>query len=167
MNHQQGYLNRVKNEKIYYQFWLPAKKSQATVILVHGLGSHSGWYNELAHKLVEQNFSAYALDLYGHGKSSGQRGYIKSWADYRQNLDDFVNWVKSQQPQQPRYIVLGTSKPASGSGLFKPRHRSRRSEFGQSPGCGIRTTQTGLFRHHFQHHRCDAVPAPTGCCKQR
>ena len=107
MNHETGYLNRIKNEKIYYQSWLPddKNKAQANIILVHGLGSHSGWYNELAHKLVAHNYNAYALDLYGHGRSSGQRGHINSWADYRQNVDYFVDWVRSQYVDKPIFIL--------------------------------------------------------------
>ena len=108
MIHNEGYLNRSKKEKIYYQSWLPNNQAKGIVVLVHGLGSHSGWYQEMAENIAAADYAVYASDLCGHGKSSGQRGYISSWADYRNNLDFFCQWVKSQSDNQP-FFVLGHS----------------------------------------------------------
>ncbi len=89
----------------YYASWLPSNQPKAIMILVHGLGSHSDWFSNVAEKLVTANYGVYALDLYGHGKSSGQRGYIHSWSDFRDNLDDFCQWVKSQNAGQPLFML--------------------------------------------------------------
>ena len=45
------------------------------VILVHGLGEHSGRYGKLIKMLNEQGFAVYAFDWPGHGKSGGKRGH--------------------------------------------------------------------------------------------
>ncbi|GAB6135065.1 alpha/beta hydrolase [Thermococcus prieurii] len=45
------------------------------VILVHGLGEHSGRYGRLIRELNEAGFAVYTFDWPGHGKSPGKRGH--------------------------------------------------------------------------------------------
>ena len=104
MIRKEGYLDHREEEKIYYQSWLPLKQVKANVVLVHGLGSHSGWFSNIGERLVKEDYGVYALDLYGNGKSSGQRGYINSWSDFRHDLDYFCQWIKSQNSDQSFFL---------------------------------------------------------------
>ncbi len=45
------------------------------VILVHGLGEHSGRYKKLISMLNRVGFAVYTFDWPGHGKSGGKRGH--------------------------------------------------------------------------------------------
>ncbi|WP_297551871.1 alpha/beta hydrolase [Thermococcus sp.] len=45
------------------------------VVLVHGLGEHSGRYGRLIRELNEAGFAVYTFDWPGHGKSPGKRGH--------------------------------------------------------------------------------------------
>ncbi|ASJ03003.1 lysophospholipase [Thermococcus profundus] len=45
------------------------------VVLVHGLGEHSGRYGKLISMLNEAGFGVYTFDWPGHGKSPGKRGH--------------------------------------------------------------------------------------------
>ncbi len=45
------------------------------VVLVHGLGEHSGRYGKLIGMLNEAGFAVYTFDWPGHGKSPGKRGH--------------------------------------------------------------------------------------------
>ncbi|ASJ12748.1 alpha/beta hydrolase [Thermococcus thioreducens] len=45
------------------------------VVLVHGLGEHSGRYGRLISMLTDAGFAVYAFDWPGHGKSPGKRGH--------------------------------------------------------------------------------------------
>ena len=45
------------------------------VVLVHGLGEHSGRYGRLIRELNEVGFAVYTFDWPGHGKSPGKRGH--------------------------------------------------------------------------------------------
>ncbi|ASJ01006.1 alpha/beta hydrolase [Thermococcus gorgonarius] len=45
------------------------------VILVHGLGEHSGRYGKLIGMLNDAGFAVYTFDWPGHGKSPGKRGH--------------------------------------------------------------------------------------------
>lgn len=55
---------------IYERSW-PVGGAKAAVGIVHGLGEHSGRYEYLASKLNAANYSAYGMDVRGHGKSVG------------------------------------------------------------------------------------------------
>ncbi|AEK72007.1 Lysophospholipase, putative [Thermococcus sp. 4557] len=45
------------------------------VVLVHGLGEHSGRYGRLIRELNDAGFGVYTFDWPGHGKSPGKRGH--------------------------------------------------------------------------------------------
>lgn len=54
------------------QFGNPEK---GWVVLVHGLGEHSGRYDKLIKILNNAGFALYTFDWPGHGKSGGKRGH--------------------------------------------------------------------------------------------
>ncbi|GAB6101703.1 alpha/beta hydrolase [Thermococcus atlanticus] len=45
------------------------------VVLVHGLGEHSGRYGKLISMLNDAGFAVYTFDWPGHGRSGGKRGH--------------------------------------------------------------------------------------------
>ncbi len=60
-------------------------EAKAWLLIVPGYAEHGGRYEELAHRLVARGVSTLALDLRGHGKSAGRRGYVARFSEY---LDD-------------------------------------------------------------------------------
>ena len=54
----------------------PAQHPRARLLLVHGLGEHSGRYATLASELNAQGVSVRAFDHRGHGRSQGKRGVV-------------------------------------------------------------------------------------------
>jgi alpha-beta hydrolase superfamily lysophospholipase len=93
---------------LYYQCWYPEESSQAVVVLVHGLGGHSGLFQTVVDYLVPQGYAVYALDLRGHGRSMGQRGHINSWQEFRADLQRFLQQIQAQHRCCP-YILWGHS----------------------------------------------------------
>ena len=59
------------------QIWA-AENPKAVMSLVHGFGEHSGRYADMASYLNSKDISVVTLDLRGHGKSDGRRGYCLS-----------------------------------------------------------------------------------------
>lgn len=59
----------------------PAAEPRARLLLVHGLGEHSGRYAALAGDLNALGISVRAFDHRGHGRSQGKRGVIGKEAD--------------------------------------------------------------------------------------
>jgi len=117
MEHVEGYFKAVRDSKIYYQAWLPDGAVKAAVLIVHGLGEHSGRYENVVGQLVPQGYAVYGFDLYGHGKSDGPREFVKSMADYFETITHYKNMIKEWQPDKPLFI-LGHSM----GGLLVPNY---------------------------------------------
>jgi alpha-beta hydrolase superfamily lysophospholipase len=87
------------NEKIklaFFQMYSP--NSQIGVILIHGLAEHKGRYDYFMTKLYDHNISVFAVDLRGHGESSGSRGDIDDFETYISDLRCFIDYIKKVHP---------------------------------------------------------------------
>ncbi|PGY09723.1 alpha/beta hydrolase [Bacillus sp. AFS031507] len=101
----EGTFNGVDGTELFFQVIEPLTAPKAAVILVHGHGDHSGGLQNLSESLVEKEYIVYAFDLRGHGKSTGKRGFIRSWDEFRGDLHMFRKLVSLDQPELPLYIV--------------------------------------------------------------
>lgn len=82
-------------ENLYLQRWKRDDwPSDATIIITHGVAEHSECYHHTAEALANQRFQVFAWDLPGHGKSYGQRGYIKSFSEFSERLDFVLQEIK-------------------------------------------------------------------------
>ncbi|MFN8050997.1 MAG: alpha/beta hydrolase [Acidimicrobiales bacterium] len=71
----------------------------ADVVLVHGYGEHSGRYAPVAETLTDAHLRVAALDLRGHGRSSGlRRGDIDSFDRIVDDVAAFVDSVRTDRP---------------------------------------------------------------------
>ncbi|NIA24686.1 MAG: alpha/beta fold hydrolase [Gammaproteobacteria bacterium] len=61
---------------------------KAAMLIVHGLGEHSGRYDHVARFFNGRGIDVTAFDLRGHGLSGGRRGYVGRWSDYLDDLED-------------------------------------------------------------------------------
>ena len=89
-----------------------AERPRALLAIVHGLGEHSGRYAALASDLVRSRFTCVALDLPGHGETSGARGDIPSWTQLRDQIVPAMFTASRGLPDQPPElptILLGHS----------------------------------------------------------
>jgi acylglycerol lipase len=81
---------------IYYQAWVP-EAVRAVLVIVHGLGEHSGRYAQLAGFLNEKGFACFALDHRGHGRSGGKRGL--------DDLDQFWKIIRQKHPDKNTFAL--------------------------------------------------------------
>lgn len=93
--------------EIFYQNWI-AERPKGIVVLVHGVGEHSGRYSHLINEMSGSGVSFYALDHRGHGKSGGKMGHVDSFMEYVYDLKLFMNFVKEDANNLP-IIMLGHS----------------------------------------------------------
>lgn len=100
--------------------WLPEGRPAAVIILVHGFAEHCGRYELHAKRFCEQRFAVEALDLRGHGRSEGPRGYVPS---FRTLVDDITAFVKRvlERRRGSRTFLLGHSFGAAIAGLASLR----------------------------------------------
>ncbi|MDR2847872.1 MAG: lysophospholipase, partial [Bacteroidales bacterium] len=75
--------------------WLPANDMAAILIVVHGIGEHSGCYDKWATMFVAQSIGVVAADLRGHGRSSGKRGHA-ALTDLKADLKAVIQKVHEE-----------------------------------------------------------------------
>lgn len=100
---------------LYGYRWLRAEEApaKAIVIIVHGMGEHSGRYRSFGQFLCEQNYVVYAYDQRGHGKTgqkTNSRGYLGN-DGFRQLVRDahqVIDYARCEYPGRP-VILLGHS----------------------------------------------------------
>jgi lysophospholipase len=91
-----------------YRTW-EASSPRAAIVIVHGLGEHSGRYDEFATRMASFGFSSYACDLRGHGLSEGRRGHTPSFDAFLQDLDRFRREVQGLVDVRLPLFLLGHS----------------------------------------------------------
>jgi alpha-beta hydrolase superfamily lysophospholipase len=111
--------------KLYLQAWMP-EKTDASILIVHGLGEHSSRYAHLAKKLVESNIAVFTFDGRGHGKSSLPKptAYISDYEDYLKDIDALFGKVKDYVPNVPTFIFghsMGGGLVAAYALKYKPK----------------------------------------------
>ncbi len=93
--------------EIFFQQWEVANP-KAVLVIVHGLGEHSGRYGNLIDALQNKGIAIFGLDHRGFGRSGGKRGHVDSFMDYIYDLKIFVNMIRDKYPHKP-VIMLGHS----------------------------------------------------------
>jgi alpha-beta hydrolase superfamily lysophospholipase len=104
MEHREGRFMGWRNLPLYYQCWMPDSRPDEILVMVHGLGSHSGLWRNAVRCLIPQGYGIYALDLRGHGRSPGLRGHIQRWQDWREDLDAFLQHIQTLETVQQYYL---------------------------------------------------------------
>jgi alpha-beta hydrolase superfamily lysophospholipase len=98
MKHTQSFFKGCDGLSLFYQRWFPETLPiRGIVVVVHGLGGHSDLFAHGVRCLLPQGYGVYALDLRGHGRSPGQRGYINDWQEFREDLRAFLQFIRTQE----------------------------------------------------------------------
>ncbi len=103
---EDGVVMSADGARIAYRAW-PKAGAQVTFAVVHGLGEHAGRYAGFAAAMARRGFGTYAMDLRGHGRSSGQRGHVDSWSQWTGDIAGFVKRVEELSGQE--VVPLGHS----------------------------------------------------------
>lgn len=104
MKHKEGRFKGRKDVEIFWQSWLPPRPG-AVVVIVHGLGEHSGRYRHVAEALVKADCAVYAMDHRGHGKSAGPRALVDRFAYVVEDIDRVVEMARREQPRKPVFLL--------------------------------------------------------------
>ena len=105
MNHSEGRFAGHKGISLYYQSWLPENTPKAFLVVVHGFGEHSGRYLNLVDYFLPRGYGVYAVDLRGHGRSEGLRGYSDHFANFVADLESFGKIVRDFHPAVPGFLL--------------------------------------------------------------
>jgi len=78
----------------------------AAVLLVHGIGEHTGRYEHVGDHFAANGFDVLAADNRGHGQSGGRRGHVD---DFGQFLDDVEDLLAERRLLGVPVVLLGHS----------------------------------------------------------
>lgn len=85
--------------------WTVASPKGA-VLLVHGIGEHSGRYLHVGAALAAAGYDVLAYDNRGFGQSGGRRAFVESWDQY---LDDVEDLLAERRELGVPVVLLGHS----------------------------------------------------------
>lgn len=81
--------------------WPAAGNTWASVLLVHGLGEHSGRYDHVGEQLAAAGIDVFSFDNRGNGGSGGRRGHVDRWSQYHNDLAERLAAVRAASPGRP------------------------------------------------------------------
>lgn len=104
MQHQEGYFQSEDGLQLYWQSWLPAHPPQASLLVIHGYGEHSGRYAHVAEALNEAGIAVHGIDLRGHGRSEGKRGDTPSWNALQEDIRLFADILRRRHDPNTLFL---------------------------------------------------------------
>ncbi len=105
MQHDAGTFRTDDGLTLATRRWLPHDAPKAAVVIVHGLGEHSGRYAHVAAHLMLHDYAVFAFDLRGHGRSEGEpRAYAESFEDYVGDLALFLRHA-GEATERPVFLL--------------------------------------------------------------
>lgn len=105
MYHNEGTFNGAGGLELYYQRWRFGGEPKAALVIVHGIGEHSGRYPNVINRLVPKGYVIHAFDHRGHGRSPGQRAYINRWTEFQEDVHAFLDLVRAEEPDRPLFLM--------------------------------------------------------------
>lgn len=82
----------------------PGESLRAVIVFVHGIGEHIHRYDYWAGLFNKEGIGFAGVDLPGHGRSDGKRGYIKSYTLIGEMIDILLKSCRQTFPGTPVYI---------------------------------------------------------------
>ncbi|MBN1145232.1 MAG: lysophospholipase [Bacteroidales bacterium] len=86
MVHQEYSWKSKDGTTLFGQCWMPDKQPHALINYVHGFMDHSTRFTGWAERLCNAGYAVAAIDLRGHGRSEGRRGYARHFSLYLQDI---------------------------------------------------------------------------------
>lgn len=80
--------------------------AKAAVLIVHGIGEHSGRYLHVGEHLAAHGYDVLAYDKVGFGQSEGRRAHVDSFDDY---LDDVQALLAERRALDLPVVLFGHS----------------------------------------------------------
>jgi alpha-beta hydrolase superfamily lysophospholipase len=75
--------------------WQPPEPPVAAVLLIHGIGEHSGRYDHVGRWLADAGYDVVAIDQRGFGQSGGRRAFVDSFDRFLDDVEDQLTQVRT------------------------------------------------------------------------
>ncbi len=105
---EDAWIDPSSGRRLAYRLWRPPSSS-ALLIVIHGFGEHGGRYHSFAQSLAERGICVAAPDLWGHGRSDGQRGDLEDISRCVQDLSRLADQALLPASGYSHYALFGHS----------------------------------------------------------
>lgn len=102
---QESTLKTNDGKTLLTRHWPSGGPARARLLLVHGFGEHSGRYPTLVEHLVRAQIDVHAFDHRGHGRSTGRRGHISDFSQYRDDVAAMLDSIANRSPALPIFLM--------------------------------------------------------------
>ena len=90
--------------RIVWRSQVPEGRPLAIVVIAHGWADHSGRYDHVAARLIDQGYAVYALDHHGHGRSDGARAQIDFELAVK-DIDHLIGIAAERHPETGVFLL--------------------------------------------------------------
>jgi len=91
---------------LFMRSWVTG--SENILLMLHGLGAHSGWFIDMGNALAARGLTVYAFDHRGFGRSGGLAGHIDSYDTFVEDSYAIMTEIRRRHPDA-RLFLLGHS----------------------------------------------------------
>ena len=96
-------LSSTDGSKLFLRSWKTG--SNAILLILHGLGAHSGWFIDMGNSLAAHGLTVYAMDHRGFGRSGGLAGDIDKYHTYVEDIAFIVAQIRKRHPGTKLYVL--------------------------------------------------------------
>ena len=89
--------------KLFLRSWVT--DSSEVLLILHGLGAHSGWFINMADTLAERGLTVYADDHRGFGHSEGLPAHIDNYSAFVEDCHALVTEIRRRHPDRKIYVL--------------------------------------------------------------
>ncbi len=107
--------------KLFLRSW--KTHSSQVLLILHGLGGHSGWYIDMGNVLSTLGITVYAMEHRGFGRSGGIPGHIDDYHTYVEDIRFVVAEIRKRHPGAAIYM-LGHSMGGIFATYFAAKYAS-------------------------------------------
>ena len=104
MKTTQDFFQLPDRQELFYRVYGPTR-AKGILIILHGLGEHSGRYQDFAEFLAEAGWKTYLYDQRGHGKTPGIRSFVETFDILVEDLHQFVTFVTAQEGRRKPFLL--------------------------------------------------------------
>ena len=94
--------------QLNFRHWKAATSPIGAVVCLHGIQSHSGWYEYSSARLADEGFNVYFADRRGSGLNDQQRGHADHGMRLLNDVVQLIDMVRRENPNLP-LSLLGLS----------------------------------------------------------
>jgi alpha-beta hydrolase superfamily lysophospholipase len=123
-------------KKLKTRTWIPDGTPDATLLIVHGIGEHSGRYADFARYLTDKNIAVFGYDHRGHGFTDPvDKGFVPGDDAFHLLVDDLGlmrDRIQNEYPEIPfflfghsmgsfltmRHLQMSTTQPAPAAVIY-------------------------------------------------